>query len=251
MAVNIELMRKKLARLKGEIKDDNKKTSVFFSPEEGETDIRIVPTSDGDPLKEIHFHYNVPNVSGGVMCPKRNFGEPCAICEFATSVWKEAVENDDNEGKGLAKSLFVRSRYFSPVVVRGKESDGIKVYGYGKQAYESLLGYLLDPEYGDITDIKTGTDIGLVYTKPTKKGAFPTTNLKVRRKTSPLLADKDAIPALLKTMPNFDELFERKSSADVEDILSKMLDSKDSETTKYSNDDSSDVEDAFKELAGK
>ena len=61
------------------------------------------------------------------------------------------------------------------------------VDGYGKQAYELLLGYILDPEYGDITDSKEGTDITLTYTKPNKPGAYPQTSLKMRRNTSTLL----------------------------------------------------------------
>ena len=38
------------------------------------------------------------------------------------------------------------------MVVRGREDEGVKIYGYGKRAYENLLGYILDPDYGDITD---------------------------------------------------------------------------------------------------
>ena len=57
MGINMELMKKKLASLRGENTGDN--TSVWFRPDEGDTDIRIVPTADGDPLKEVSFHYNV------------------------------------------------------------------------------------------------------------------------------------------------------------------------------------------------
>ena len=52
----MELMRRKLATLRGDNPDQ--RTSVFFKPDEGDTDIRIVPAPDGDPLKEMHFHYN-------------------------------------------------------------------------------------------------------------------------------------------------------------------------------------------------
>ena len=82
MGINMELMRKKLAALRGEGNGDNKQ-SVWFKPEEGDTDIRIVPTPDGDPLKEMYFHYSVGNHNKAVLCPKRNFGESCPICEFA------------------------------------------------------------------------------------------------------------------------------------------------------------------------
>ena len=252
MGIDMELMRRKLATLRGE--NTGNGNSVWFKPDEGDTDIRIVPTNDGDPLKEMFFHYNVGDHRGGILCPKRNFGENCPICEFASSLWREGSDNNDEESKKLAKSLFVRTRYFSPVVVRGREEEGIKVYGYGKQAYELLLGYILDPEYGDITDMNEGTDITLTYTKPTKPGAFPQTNLKMRRNTSPLLSDKDAIPALLDRMPEFDSLFERLTPAQIDAILDEQLatdssaESRSSETTKYNNNAENSVDKAFSEL---
>jgi hypothetical protein len=172
-------MRKKLAALRGNGKSD--RTSVWFKPEEGDTDVRIVPAKDGDPLKEVFFHYNIEGHRG------------------------------------------VRNRYFSPVVVRGLESEGVKVYGYGKQAYELLLGYILDPEYGDITDPQGGTDITITYTKPTAPGAYPKTNMKMRRNTSSLLPDADAIPGLLQNMPDIDGLFTRHSPDEVSAILDGML----------------------------
>ena len=252
MGINMELMRRKLATLRGENKGNG--NSVFFRPDDGDTDIRIVPAPDGDPLKEMFFHYNVGNHQGGIMCPKRNFGERCPICDFASSLWREAAENNDEESKKLAKSLFVRTRYFSPVVVRGREEEGIKVYGYGKTAYELLLGYILDPEYGDITDINEGTDITLTYTKPTKPGAFPQTNLKMRRNTSPLIEDVDAISPLLDRMPDFDSLFERLTPEQIDAILDEQLasdgsaESRSSQTTKYGGEKKDTVDRAFDEL---
>ena len=252
MGINMELMRRKLATLRGENKGNG--NSVFFRPDDGDTDIRIVPAPDGDPLREMFFHYNVGNHQGGIMCPKRNFGERCPICDFASSLWREAADNNDEESKKLAKSLFVRTRYFSPVVVRGREEEGIKVYGYGKTAYELLLGYILDPEYGDVTDINEGTDITLTYTKPTKPGAFPQTNLKMRRGTSPLLEDVDAISPLLDRMPDFDSLFERLSPEQIDAILDEQLasdgsaESRSSQTTKYGGEKKDTVDRAFNEL---
>ncbi len=253
MSINMDLMRKKLASLRGEGGD--KQDSVWFKPQEGEQDIRIVPTPDGDPLKEVFFHYNVGEHKRGIMCPKRNFGERCPICEFASALWREGSDNNDEESKKLAKSLFVRARYFSPVIWRGHEGEGIKVYGYGKRAYELLLGYILDPEYGDITDTLSGTDISLTYTKPTAPGAYPQTNLKMRRSSSPLLEDTEAIPALLDSMPDIESLFERLSPEEIDAILDEQLsgdataESRSRETSKYNTDASvNPVDAAFDEL---
>ena len=246
----MELMKKKLATLRGE---GDREQSHWFKPDEGDQTIRIVPDPDGDPLKEMFFHYNVGEHRGGIVCPKRNFGETCPICEFASSLWREGVDKNDEESKKLAKSLFVRARYFSPVVVRGREEEGIKVYGYGKRAYELLLGYILDPDYGDITDVMEGTDIALTYTKPTTPGAYPQTSLKMRRNSSTLLEDTEAISSLLDGMPDFGSLFERLTTEQVDAILDEQLASSGSaeerskETTKYSSG-KSDVDRAFDEL---
>jgi len=246
----MDLMKKKLATLRGEF---DKEKSGWFRPDEGDQDIRIVPSPDGDPLKEMYFHYNVGEHRGGIVCPKRNFGENCPICEFASALWKEGTNNNDEESKKLAKSLFVRARYFSPVVVRGREEEGVKMYGYGKRAYENLLGYILDPDYGDITDPMEGTDISLTYTKPTTPGAYPQTNLKMRRNTSALLEDTDAIAALLDSIPEFDSLFERHTPQQIDAILDEQLagngsaESRSTETTKYGKN-KSDVDRAFDEL---
>ena len=251
MSINMELMRKKLATLRGEL--DGREQSAWFRPDEGDQDIRIVPAPDGDPLKEMYFHYNVGDHRGGIVCPKRNFGDSCPICEFASSLWKEGVASNDEESKKLAKSLFVRARFFSPVVVRGREDEGIKIYGYGKRAYENLLAYILDPDYGDITDTLEGTDIALTYTKPTAAGAYPQTSLKMRRNTSPLLEDTDAISALLDSMPEFDGLFDRHTPEQINAILDEQLagdgsaESRSKETTKYSSG-KNDVDRAFDEL---
>jgi len=253
MGIDMELMRRKLATLRGEGRGSDG-SSHWFKPDEGDTDIRIVPTSDGDPLKEMFFHYNVGDHRGGIVCPKRNFGERCPICEFASQLWREGTETNDEESKKLAKSLFVRTRYFSPVVVRGREDEGAKIYGYGKQAYELLLGYILDPEYGDVTDVQEGTDITLTHSKPNKPGAYPQTRLKMRRNTSPLLQDTEAIPALLDGIPEFDGLFERLTPEQVDAILDEQLagdktaEQRSKEVSAYGANGKNDVDRAFDEL---
>ena len=56
-------------------------------PQDGENNIRIVPTADGDPFKERYFHYGVGEQS--FLCPKRNFGDDCPVCNFGNQLWNE------------------------------------------------------------------------------------------------------------------------------------------------------------------
>ena len=242
MGINLDKMREKLASLRG---GGNSSNDTFWRPVDGDQDIRIVPTADGDPFKEMWFHYNLEK--GGFLCPKRNFGDDCPVCEFASQLWREGVDNNDDHSKKMAKSLFVRQRFFSPVMVRGEEEKGVRIWGYGKTAYENLLTLVLNPEYGDITDAETGTDLTMTYGKP-PGASFPQTKLVPRRRSSSLCED---------SIPEFSGLFERKTTADVQATLDNFVNSQvedpesvSSETTKYGNKDgnANAVDNAFAEL---
>jgi hypothetical protein len=242
MGLDLAKMREKLAQLENGGK--SKKDNVFWKPSEGEQEIRIVPTADGDPFKVFHFHYNLGEAArGGIVCPKRQFGEECPVCEFASSLWQE----ESSESKKMAKSLFVRQRFFSPVIVRGQEEQGVRIWGYGKTIYEQLLGLVLNPDYGDITDVDKGVDLTLTYTLPKTKGAYPTTNLVPKRKSSKLAGSDELISDALSNIPNVDELFQQKSTADIRAILESFL----SPSTGPLDDTSviNSVDDAIKELS--
>ena len=159
----------------------------------------------------------------------------------------------------LAKDLSPRQRFFSPVMVRGEESEGIRIWGYGKEAYTSLLNLVLNPEYGDITDIDDGTDLTLTYGKP--PGAqFPKTTLTPRRRTSPLcdeaVGGEEECSGLMDNIPNIDSLFPKKTQEEVQAALDGFIQSlSGSEDTIDQADVSvpsttSDVVAAFNELTG-
>ena len=218
MALDMARMKEKLQT--SESGGKQQRDSAFWRPTEGDQDIRLVPTEDGDPFKVYHFHYNMgEGARGGILCPKRQFGEGCPICDFASKLWQEGTD----ESKKMAKSLFVRQRFFSPVVVRGEEEAGVRVWGYGKTIYEVLLGLVLNPDYGDITDVDSGVDLSLTYTLPKSKGAFPTTNLVPKRKSSPLEKSKDKVKEILESVPDIASLFQRRSASDVQAILESFL----------------------------
>jgi hypothetical protein len=70
-----------------------KTADTKWRPSEGDQTIRILPTRDGDPFKEFHFHYNVGK-NPGILCPKKNYGEHCPICDFASTLWRDGVDNN-------------------------------------------------------------------------------------------------------------------------------------------------------------
>ena len=254
MAINLDKMRGKLSAIQNR---GEKRTSQFWRPADGDQSIRIVPTADGDPFKEFWFHYNVGK-NAGFLSPKKNFGEDDPLDAFVRQLFNEGTEDSIK----MAKNLMARQRFFSPIIVRGEEDQGVRLWGYGKQVYTQLLELVLNPEYGDITDPETGTDLVLNYGKPAGM-AFPQTKIMPSRRTSQICKDisPEECANLLDSVPDFTTVFERKTPEDVQRMLDEYLADDDSaeelssETTRYGNDttsqtSASSVESAFQDLIG-
>ena len=126
-------------------------------------------------------------------------------------------------------------------------------------AYESLLELVLNPEYGDITDVDEGTDLTLTYGKP--PGAnFPKTTLTPRRRTSPLCEDvvggDEECNRLLENIPQFDSLFVKKTKEEVQAALDSFISSLDGSqeeadiSVPTTTEGTTDVSAVFNELVG-
>lgn len=254
MSLDLDRMRRRLQTLQSKGNGGNQ----FWRPQDGESVIRIVPTSDGDPFKDYWFHYNLKDAENnnvpGFLSPKRNFGEDCPLDNLVQKLWKDRSE----ESRKVAKSLNARQRFFTPVLVRGEEAQGVRVWGFGKQVYEKLLNLVLNPEYGDITDPESGTDLVITYGKPAG-ASFPVTNITPRRQSSPLCVEgPEKCSELLESVPDFDKLFanSRKTVQEVQEMLDVHLlsdvdaEEVSSETTKYNSSDNeaNSVEKAFADL---
>lgn len=262
MALNINKMKDKLTKLANNGKEGG--SSVRWKPEPGQHSIRVIPTEDGDPFKELFFHYGVGGKT--VLCPKKNFSDECPICNFASQLWKEGTKNEDKATQKMAKDLFAKQRFMSPILVRGEEKKGVQVWEYGKTAYETLLGLVVNPDYGDITDPDDGLDLVIDYTKPPagSKDQFPQTKITPRRKSSPLCSPEYGGPAkckeILDTTPDFSTLYPRVSSEEVQKILDAALASDESaednsreivrEGKAKKTTGAESVDEAFNEFAG-
>jgi len=252
MALDVSKMKERLNTLKNQGKNNKR----FWRPPDGESTLRIVPTADGDPFKDYWFHYNLGD-NPGFLSPKRNFGDDCPLDGFVQQLWKEGTE----ESRKQAKNLSARQRFFTPVVVRGEEDQGVRVWGFGKQVYEALLKLVLNPEYGDITDPESGTDLVITYGKPAG-ASFPVTNITPRRQSSLLCPEgPDKCHEMMEDVPDFDELFagSRKTFDEVQVMLDNFLlgeshaEESSNETAKYNNTEEKEgtsVDKAFSDLLG-
>ena len=115
-------------------------------------------------------------------------------------------------------------RTFAPVIVRGKENEGVKFWGFGKTVYQDILGYIADPDYGDITDPNSGRDIVLeVVSAEESNAAYPTTTIRVKPATSKILEDAGQVQQLLDSQKEITELYQELSYDELKGVLENWL----------------------------
>jgi hypothetical protein len=211
--------------------------------QEGKYQIRIVPskTDKNNPFKEVLVHYGFAKFP---LYSLTNWEEKDPIVEFA----KQLRQTNDKENWKLAKKIEPKMRIFAPVIVRGEEEKGVRLWEFGKEIYMQLLGIADDEDYGDYTDINDGRD----FTVETIIGDIGgrqglKSSIRVRPKTSPLSTDKSDIEKWLEEQPDilefqskfkmsFDKMKETLQNwlnpeAEVEDV-----DDEDSEESETPND---------------
>ena len=223
MAIDLAAIRKKLNQLSGQ----NSKKNAMWRPEEGsETTVRLIayPNNDGQPFKELMFYYNIGN-NPGLLAPYQ-FGKADPIQELITKLRDEGSK----ESYELAKKLYPKMRCYAPVVVRGEEEKGVRLWAFGKQVYQTLLNYMLDEDYGDITDPHEGRDVRVTCTKTPGK-MWTTTDVRPRGKDSPLSEDSSKAKSWLDNIPDVNDLFELKSYEELENIINAWLSGDDEETS--------------------
>ena len=224
MALDKEKMRRKLQELENQENKtgSRKSTGNFWSPSAGDHTIRIVDGPDGDPFFSFHLHYNLGDqYRGGVLCPKHEFGEKCPVCEYGTELWRSGEEY----ARQMAKKYFASQRFFSAILIRGEEEEGIKWWGYSKTVYKDLLGLTLNPEYDDIVDLEKGTDLNITYVPGDRKAnTFAKTTIVPSRRDSPLLDDPEKVQALMDSLPKLETLMKRKTPDELAAILGSHLD---------------------------
>ena len=220
MALDLDAIRRKLNNLQS----STGKTNSLWKPEPGKNQIRIVPYqyNKENPFMELYFHYNLG---------KRNFlspvsyGEADPVNEFAEQL-RATGKSDDFK---LSRTLSPRMRTYVPVIVRGQESEGVKLWGFGKQVYTELLGFIADPDYGDITDLTGGRDITVEYTPAEGVGNFPKTGIRVKPNQVPATTDKAIADKIMTGQKDIYDIFKKVSYNELKGHLESWLNGGDSE----------------------
>ena len=215
MAIDFDAIKRKLDRLSGA----NRTRNTSWKPTEGdEHTVRLIsfPDNDGQPFKELQWYYNIPGARG-IVAPYQ-FGQKDPVQELIAKM----REDGSKESYELAKKLYPNMRVYAAVIVRGEEDQGVRIWSFGKTVYQKLLGIMLDEDYGDITDPKSGRDIKVSCTKtPGKKWA--TTDVIPRGKSTQLSVDDDQAQEWLTNIPDMEGMYTMKSYDEISAIIEKWL----------------------------
>tara|TARA_R110002074_G_scaffold23110_2_gene70317 strand:+ start:1956 stop:2792 length:837 start_codon:yes stop_codon:yes gene_type:complete len=200
--------------------------NLFWKPSVGKQLIRVVPSkyNKANPFTEMMFYYGIG--SKRVMASPANWGEKDPIQEFA----KQLRNSNDKENWRLAKKLDAKVRTFAPVIIRGEESEGVKLWQFGKEVYQDFLNMAADEEIGDFTDIAEGRDIKLTTVGPEVTGTpYNKTTIGPSLKTTGLAEGEEMISALLENQADPMKVFKPLSYDEMKLALQEWLAPEDSE----------------------
>ena len=193
---------------------------LFWKPSIGKQVVRVVPNKYNKefPFTEMKFYYGIG--SKRVMASPSNWGEKDPIMEFA----KQLRQTNDRENWRLAKKLDPKTRIFAPVVIRGEEAEGVKLWQFGKEVYQEFLNMAADEEIGDYTDIVGGRDIKLSTVGPETTGTpYNKTSIGPSLKTSTLSDDETLASSLLNDQADPMKVFKPLSYDDMKASLQEFI----------------------------
>ena len=208
-----------LTAIKAKLSQLNKtgtRQNNLWKPEPGKQVVRIVPYQHRkeNPFLEMYFHYDIAKRS---MLSPITFGNSDPVVEFAEKLKKTGDKDEWLMGRKIEPKM----RTYVPVIVRGKESEGPKFWGFGKTIYAELLSIISDPDYGDITDLMNGRDIDVEFT-PAEGGGYPKTSIRVKPNTSAATEDKDVAKKIM-NQPKITDIFPEPTYEELENALKEWM----------------------------
>lgn len=170
MAIDLEKLRALHEELNKEKKPLQDYTETYVQTPVGDTMVRILPGKDG---KEFYASTKLHRVKTGqkndsgedqfknIHC-RRYLGELCPLCDVYYALYKTGIKSDEKR----AKDVKPRLRYYLNAVERARKDDKgnivgedkLKILSIGEMLFKKIVNTMMDPDYGDITDFKTGRD---------------------------------------------------------------------------------------------
>ena len=200
--MDLSKLKQRLSSLQNPKGQKKELSQDLWRPAVGKHQVRIVPSAytKDNPFKELFIHYGINNKT---MLSPTSYEERDPIVEFAqklrkTSDWQSA------------KKLEPKMRVFVPVIIRGEEEKGVRLWEFGKQTYMDLLKFLEDEDIGDFTDPVEGRDLIVETLSKESTGlAYNTSTARISVKISPLSSNPDNVKLWLEKQPDPMSLYKR------------------------------------------
>ncbi len=180
---NLDLIRKRFNNFKQRSQSTGfggKQTTFLDTKNPGEYLIRILPSKFPEQNfalivgyhKKIFFaNDNGNNVLRSAICPSLTADLPCPICEEIERLKVIGDPESEERIKDLNPfvTVYVNVLTVNREIVGGKAVDKpvldkVSIYGMYDSIYSDLMGYVLDPTWGDICDWREGNTITLTRT---------------------------------------------------------------------------------------
>jgi hypothetical protein len=238
LKVDVSKIKEKLNKQSSRAGWQQKESDVFKVTEPGKYNLRAViyPHSQdpsAEPFLERHYHFGIPG-GGTFYCPSKNEGQKCHVCDF---IWGKMKENKGNKEAIKKWSGFLpKLSVLVPVLVRGKESEGVKFFrinssdkaGRRSKNHDKLYQWTIDDETSSWLDPSAGFDVVVTYSAPdAAKSAFLGNakaildNIELARKSTKFGTDEE-YNEFISSVKNVDkELFPKKTTEDSMALLLK------------------------------
>lgn len=217
--MDLNAIKAKLTQLnqesQGGVKDSAKN---FWTPPMGKSVIRVVPSAyDKDnPFTELLFH---TVLSKYPILALTNFGKKDPVEEF-----RQMLRNmGGKENWSLSGKLTPRANYYVPVIVRGEEDKGVRLWRVGITMYKALLQLAADEDVGDYTDVADGRDIKVTKVEG---NPYPETSIMPSMKNSPLSTDPKQVEEWLKNQPEPIKCFREQTYEQIKSQLEAFIQGK-------------------------
>lgn len=250
MKLDLNRLKNKVAQLKGEKTSSTPRKSIFWSPQlpkgekSHEYQVYLLPWGPNSdyPFEERWFYYELGNMKDEkgwslkdengrfISAPLtlKQFGEDDPVEELIRKLWnKEGKEEEEaKQDQEDAKKLFASQTAYIPVIVKGEESLGPRLWKFSsKKVYERLIDLFMKyDKYGVLNDPANARWITVpVVEEPGKK--YPMNkkigNIDPEFSNEPLSEDPEKIKEWLSNIPDLNEAlkFQRHDYDSLKKIL--------------------------------
>lgn len=213
--MDLSAIRAKLQKLEQDGQQGNNVdySENFWRPKElGTYKIRILPSKyqKDDPFTELYFHTRIRKYP---ILALTSFGQQDPVEDFR----KILYSTNSKDNWSLAGKLSPKPRYVMPIVVRGEEDKGVRLWEVSQTVYKALLKLASDEEIGDFTDVANGLDMTVERSQGTQ---FIEISVRAARKNSPVSDDPKLVEKWLNEQPNPLDCYQRYDY----DYIKKQLD---------------------------